>query len=121
MLWHAACSPESMIAASRVTWKLAGLVAASAFMPAVGAATLPNDVPASITISWKTAAGPISSPPAPAQVIVADAARATDTSIIAAATGYLPDYNPSDLNGGNRGFALASLTVNQTLPAMKGG
>ena len=29
--------------------------------------------------------------------------------------GGLPNYNPSDLNGGERGFARASLTVNQHL------
>jgi hypothetical protein len=27
------------------------------------------------------------------------------------------DYNPSDLNGGSRGFPTAGLTVNQTLPS----
>lgn len=27
-----------------------------------------------------------------------------------------PDYNPSDLNGGSRGFPAAHLTVNQSLP-----
>ena len=29
------------------------------------------------------------------------------------------DYNPSDLNGGSRGFAAATLTVNQALPAAR--
>ena len=110
-----------MIAAGRVAWKLAGLVATSALIPAMGAATLPNDLPAAIAISDETPAPAASSTPDSASLVVTDPAQAADASAIAASTGYLPDYNPSDLNGGSHGFALASLTVNQTLPAVKSG
>jgi hypothetical protein len=92
--------------------RVAGLLADSLIMPVVGFQTLPG-------ASVNPDPGPSSRPVAAQPILLAtpDPGLPTETAVKATWGGYLADYNQSDLNGGSRGFAAASLTVNQTLPA----
>jgi hypothetical protein len=92
--------------------KVAGLLAISLIMPVVGLQTLSG---ATVILDPRPSSTRVAAQPSLAATV--DPGRSTETAFIAARGGFLPDYNQSDLNGGNRGFASASLTVNQTLPA----